>query len=144
MPPDPRIGKFLKKHHVLTVCSTIDDEPWCAHCYYVYLEDENAFVFTSDRETRHGREFLLNNLVAGGVALETRIVGRIQGVQFQGRILELEGESLKRAEKAYLRRFPIATLMETHLWLLELTYLKFTDNTLGFGKKLVWTVNGKR
>jgi len=142
MPPDTRIVKFLKKHHVLTVCTTVDDEPWCAHCYYVYLEDENAFVFTSDRETRHGREFLMNNFVAGSVALETRIVGKIQGVQFQGRIFELEGERLKRAEKAYLRRFPIATLMETHLWMLELTFLKFTDNTLGFGKKLVWTVNG--
>ena len=142
MLPDTRIVKFLKKHHVLTVCTTVDDEPWCAHCYYVYLEDENAFVFTSDRETRHGREFLMNNFVAGSVALETRIVGKIQGVQFQGRIFELEGERLKRAEKAYLRRFPIATLMETHLWMLELTFLKFTDNTLGFGKKLVWTVNG--
>lgn len=142
MSPDLRIVKFLKKHHVLTVCTTVDDEPWCAHCYYAYLEEENAFVFTSDRETRHGREFLMNNFVAGSVPLETRIVGKIQGVQFQGRIFELEGERLKKAEKAYLRRFPVARLMDTHLWILELTYLKFTDNTLGFGKKLVWTVNG--
>jgi hypothetical protein len=144
MSPDPRIVKFIKKHHVLTVCTTIDDEPWCAHCFYVYLEEENAFVFTSDRETRHGREFLLNNLVAGSVALETRIVGKIQGVQFQGRVFEIEGERLKRAKKAYLRRFPVAALMDTHLWILDLTYLKFTDNTLGFGKKLIWTVNGDR
>lgn len=142
MSPDARIVKFLKKHHVLTVCTTVDDEPWCAHCFYVYLEDENAFVFTSDRATRHGKEFLLNNFVAGSVALETRIVGKIQGVQFQGRIYELEGDRLKKTEKAYLKRFPVARLMDTHLWVLELTYLKFTDNVLGFGKKLIWTVNG--
>ncbi|MDZ7633202.1 MAG: pyridoxamine 5'-phosphate oxidase family protein [Bacteroidales bacterium] len=113
MTPDPRIVKFLKKHHVLTVCSTVDDEPWCANCFYVYLEDENAFVFTSDSETRHGREFLLNSSVAGSVVLETGIIGKIQGVQFRGTVTIAEGERLRRAEKAYIKRFPVAALMDT-------------------------------
>jgi uncharacterized protein len=138
MSPDPRIIKFLKKHHVLTVCSTVDDEPWCANCFYVYLEDENAFVFTSGSETRHGREFLLNSSVAGSVVLETRIIGKIQGVQFRGTVTIAEGERLTRAERAYVKRFPVAALMDTHLWFVDLTLLKMTDNLLGFGKKLIW------
>jgi uncharacterized protein YhbP (UPF0306 family) len=29
-------------------------------------------------------------------------------------------------------------LMDTHLWVVKLTYIKMTDNRLGFGKKLIW------
>jgi len=81
----------------------------------------------------------MNSMVAGSVVLETRIIGKIQGVQFQGIVTVAEGERLKMAERAYLKRFPVAALMDTHLWIVDLTLLKMTDNLLGFGKKLIWT-----
>jgi uncharacterized protein YhbP (UPF0306 family) len=34
-------------------------------------------------------------------------------------------------------------LMETHLWLCDLVYIKMTDNRLGFGKKLIWMKDAK-
>ena len=136
---DTRIVKFLKKHHVLTVATTVENEPWCANCFYVYLEEENAFVFTTDSDTRHGKEFLKNPFVAGSVVLETLVVGRIRGVQFQGTISEPEGEMLSKAKWAYLKKFPPAVLMNTHIWLVNLSLIKMTDNRLGFGKKLIWT-----
>jgi len=135
---DRRIVKFFKKHHVLTVATTVNDEPWCAHCFYVYLEDENILVFTTDLDTRHGKEFLKNPNIAGSVVLETMIIGKIRGIQFQGIVTKPEGEMADRAQKAYIKRFPIAMLMDTHLWIVRLTYIKFTDNRLGFGKKLEW------
>ena len=133
-----RIIRFLRRHHVLTIATSANNEPWCANCFYVYLKDENAVVFTTDRETRHGQEFIKNSLVAGSVVLETRITGKIRGIQFQGIVTELEGKMLQKASRAYLRRFPVAALMETRLWMVELTHIKMTDNRLGFGKKLVW------
>jgi hypothetical protein len=136
---DRRVVKFLKKHHVLTVATTVENEPWCANCFYVYLEEENAFVFTTDSDTRHGKEFLKNPFVAGSVVLETLVVGRIRGVQFQGTISEPEGEMLSKAKWAYLKKFPPAVLMNTHLWIVSLSLIKMTDNRLGFGKKLIWT-----
>jgi uncharacterized protein YhbP (UPF0306 family) len=135
---DSRIIKFFRKHHVLTVSTTVNNEPWCASCFYVYLEEENALVFTSDRDTRHGTEFLKNPLVAGTVVLETMIIGRIRGIQFQGIISEPEGDLLERAKRRYLRRFPVAALMDTRLWVVKLTLIKMTDNRLGFGKKILW------
>jgi uncharacterized protein len=135
---DSRIIKFFRKHHVLTVATTVNGEPWCANCFYVYLVDENALVFTSDAETRHGREFVQNNLVAGSVVLETMVIGKIMGIQFQGTISEPEGELLSKARSAYLTRFPVAVLMDTRLWVVKLSYIKMTDNRLGFGKKLIW------
>ncbi len=135
---DSRIIKFFRKHHVLTIATTVENEPWCANCFYVYLEEENAIVFTTDGVTRHGEEFLKNPLVAGSVVLETMVIGRIRGIQFQGIVSEPDGEMLSKAKWAYLKKFPPAALMDTHLWLVKLTLIKMTDNRLGFGKKLIW------
>jgi uncharacterized protein len=135
---DSRIIKFFRKHHVLTIATTAGNEPWCANCFYVYLEEENSLVFTTDGETRHGKEFIENPIVAGSVVLETMVLGKIRGIQFQGTISEPQGEMLSRAKTSYLKRFPIAILMDTRLWVVRLTYIKMTDNRLGFGKKIVW------
>jgi len=136
---DRRIIRFFRKHHVLTISTSVNNEPWCANCFYVYLAGENALVFTTDPDTRHGREFLVNKLVAGSVVLETPVIGKIRGVQFQGIVSEPQGVMAETSRKTYLKRFPVAMLMETHLWIVELTHIKMTDNRLGFGKKLIWT-----
>jgi uncharacterized protein YhbP (UPF0306 family) len=135
---DSRIIKFFRKHHVLTIATTVDNEPWCANCFYVYLEEENALVFTTDIDTRHGKEFIKNPNVAGSVVLETMVIGKIRGIQFQGIVSEPEVELLSKAKWAYLKKFPPAALMDTHLWIVRLTLIKMTDNRLGFGKKLLW------
>jgi uncharacterized protein YhbP (UPF0306 family) len=136
---DSRVIKFFRRHHVLTICTTVENEPWCANCFYVYLEEENALVFTTEGDTRHGKEFVENPLVAGSVVLETMVIGKIRGIQFQGTVSEPEGEMLSKARWAYLKRFPVAVLMDTRLWVVRLLFIKMTDNRLGFGKKLIWT-----
>jgi uncharacterized protein len=136
---DHRIIRFFRRHHVLTIATSVNSEPWCANCFYVYLKDENALIFTTDASTRHGQEFLKNNIVSGSVVLETRIIGKIRGIQFQGIVSEPDGKLLEVASDAYMKRFPVAILMETHLWIVRLTHIKMTDNRLGFGKKLIWT-----
>ena len=138
---DSRIIRFFRKHHVLTIATTVENEPWCANCFYVYLEKENSLIFTSGPDTRHGQEFLMNHLVAGSVVLETMIIGKIRGIQFQGIISEPEGDLHSDSKTAYLKRFPIAVLMDTRLWIVKLTYIKMTDNKLGFGKKLIWSAD---
>ena len=70
--PDSILG-FIAQHHVLTLCTSVDEDIWCSHAFYVFLPEHRCFIFSSD------------------------------------------------------------------LWQLDVTYLKFTDNRLGFGKKLVWT-----
>lgn len=135
---EERIRMFFRKHHVLTIATTVDNEPWCANCFYVYLEEENSLVFTTDNDTRHGQEFLKNSLVAGSVVLETIVIGKIRGIQFQGIVSVPKDKMVRKTKSAYLKRFPITALMDTTLWIVELTYIKMTDNRLGFGKKLVW------
>jgi len=136
--PEERITGFIKKHHVLTLATSVDGQAWCSNCFYAYFEDENALIITSDRETRHVKEFLQNSKVAASIVLETRIIGKIQGIQITGQITEPKGEMLIKCRKRYLHRFPYAALMDTTLWMLNIDFIKMTDNNLGFGKKLIW------
>lgn len=137
--PDQRIIKLIKKHHVLTLATSKDNLPWVASCFYAWLEDENAFVYTTDLKTRHGAEAEVNKQVAANIYLETKVVGKIRGIQIAGATIRPEGDLLEKARKRYLKRFPYARLMETTLWVLNPTEMKMTDNRLGFGKKLIWT-----
>lgn len=135
---DKRIVTFINKHHVLTLATCSENEPWCANCFYVYLEDQNLFVFTSDDSTKHIQNVFTQDLVAGSIVLETTIVGKIRGIQFQGKIWKPEKQLLKKVKTAYLRKFPVAMLMKTNLWVVAPILLKYTDNRLGFGEKLIW------
>lgn len=135
---DKRIIEFISKHHVLTLATTKKNIPYCANCFYVYYEDKNMLVFTTDHTTKHAQDAIEQNIVAGSIVLETNVVGKIQGVQFQGKMFEPQNELLKSVKARYLKRFPVAMLMKTNLWVLEISFLKFTDNRLGFGKKLIW------
>jgi uncharacterized protein YhbP (UPF0306 family) len=135
---DKKIVEFLKKHHVLTLSTCVDGQPWCANCFYAFMEEEAAFVFTSGHETRHVQEVIQNNKVAGAVVLETSIVNKIQGIQFSGRLETPGSKMAEKTKNAYLKRFPFAVLMDTTLWILYADHLKMTDNRLGFGKKLIW------
>ena len=136
--PEKRIVEFINKHHVLTLATSVENNPWCANCFYVYLEDENCFVFTSDDKTKHVQDVNSNSRVAGSVVLETSVVGKIRGIQFRGAMEIPQNELAEKSKKAYLKRFPFTVLMKTSLWVVHLDYIKMTDNRLGFGKKLIW------
>ena len=135
---DKRIIDFIKAHHLLTLATTKDNIPYCANCFYVYDEKKNWLIFSSDKKTKHAQDYIANPNVAGSIALETKEVSKIQGMQLLGTILELKDEELKIAKKQYLKAFPYARLMELHLWAMQLTFIKMTHNRLGFGKKLLW------
>lgn len=136
--PEKRVVDFINEHHVLTLATCVENNPWCANCFYVYLEDENCFVFTTDNTTKHAQDAMENPVVAGSVVLETNTVGKIRGIQFRGVMQIPEKELASKAKLTYLKRFPFAILMKTSLWVVKLSYIKMTDNRLGFGKKLIW------
>lgn len=137
--PEIKIIEFIKKHHVLTVATSIGDCPWCANCFYAYYEEENVLIFTSDMDTRHIKEATENPKVGGSIVLETKIIGKIQGIQFEG-TLKLS-ENIDTHKNCYLKRFPFAILANTPIWFIALDHIKFTDNRLGFGKKIIWKKN---
>ena len=135
---DKRIIDFIQEHHLLTLSTSKDNLPYCCNVFYIYDEKNNSLIFSSDTKTKHAQDFIENPEVAGTIALETKDVEKIQGVQLLGEIKELKGEELKKASKQYLKAYPYARIMNPHLWEMKLIFVKMTHNQLGFGKKLVW------
>jgi uncharacterized protein len=138
---DKRIIRMFKKHHIFTLATFTENEPWCATCFYVFDEETQRLIFTSDKETRHIAEGTARPEVSGAIALETKIIGRIRGIQFSGTLAELVADDYTLALKQYLKRFPYARpfINSTALWEFRLGFLKMTDNRMGFGKKIIWT-----
>lgn len=135
---EKRVLDFIAEHHIFTLATSRDNKPYTSTCFYVYLPEINLFVFTSDKNTRHIQDTEQQQTVAGAIALETSIIGKIRGIQFTGIIKELEGNELSVAQKAYIKKFPIAILAKTTLWGITPDFIKMTDNRLGFGKKIIW------
>ncbi|WP_345985100.1 pyridoxamine 5'-phosphate oxidase family protein [Sulfurimonas sp. HSL-1656] len=128
------IAAFVREHHVLTLATSRDDSPYATPLFYAYDDTRNCFVFASAEETEHTAQMKANPSVAAGIALETDAVGKIQGLQCRGRVVASDAADAR----CYYARFPYARALLPTLWRLEPSWMKLTDNRLGFGKKLVW------
>ena len=135
---DQKIIHFLNEHHLLTLATSQNNKPYCCNLFYVYDQVSNQLIFSTETKTKHAQDFITNTNVAGSIALETKEVSKIQGVQLQGTIQELKGEDLKIAKEQYIKAFSYAANMDLHLWAMPLNFIKMTHNKLGFGKKLIW------
>jgi uncharacterized protein YhbP (UPF0306 family) len=136
--PETRITDFIHKHHIFTLATSANNIPYTCTCFYVYIDELNLFIFTSDHGTRHSNEMLAQPQVAGAIALETTMVGKIQGIQFTGVATELTEKLYDIAYKAYLKKFPVAGFKKLTLWGIAPGFIKMTHNRLGFGTKLIW------
>ena len=135
---DKKIESFINEQKNLTLCTTIDNNPYCANCFYVYSGEDNFLVFKSDRTTKHIANALINDNVAGTIIPDISKIGTIKGIQFTGKFIAPADKLLEKAKSIYYNRFPFALPMTGEIWVIELISVKMTDSTLGFGKKLTW------
>ncbi len=135
---DANIAAFLKDQSVVTIATSVQDTPYCASCYYAYIPGDELLVFKSDSDTKHIEDALKNNIVAGTVLPDKLITAKIKGIQFTGILKSADGPEGEKAKKGYLSKFPVAGLFRGSIWVIELSKVKFTDNTLVFGKKILW------
>ena len=132
---DKKIVKFLEQHHVLSLATiAADGSPYCCACFYAYDKEENAIIFTSDSATLHAQQMAADARVAISIVLETKVVGRIEGIQICG----TAKQGTAKDKLTYIARFPYAAVMPLNIWRVEPHFMKLTDNKLGFGKKLIW------
>lgn len=137
---DKHIAQYILQHKVLTLATSYDNVPYCANCYYAFDATNNILVFLSDSHTRHMKEALVNKNVAGTIAKEVEAVNQIQGVQFTGLLISPGDKGFLEQQfyDCYYQKFPFARELPSKVWGIQLKYVKMTDNTLGFGKKLIW------
>ncbi len=130
-----KILNFISKHHVMSLATSCESELSVCNLFYAYDVKEVSFIVASSDDTTHIQNILKNSRVAGSIVLETKIVGKIQGLQFIGNFLPVDDSRLK---KLYFKTFPYTLAMNPTLWQIKINYFKFTDNRLGFGKKIIW------
>lgn len=128
-----KIESFIRQHHLLSL-ATMGERLWCCSMFYAYDPHSISFIVASEETTEHMRNVLQNPQVAGTIALETKIVGKIQGIQFAAEM----GVCPDTLKGLYFDAFPYARVMTPTLWVIRLDEIKMTDNTLGFGKKISW------
>lgn len=129
-----KFSEFLNEMHLLSYAVLRDGLPYASSAFYAYDEKNIRLIVAGSEKSSHIKAALLHSAVSGTIALDTRIVGRIRGIQFQGEIFRGGEEDIK----IYLKKFPYAKILSPEIFKIEISWMKFTDNTLGFGKKLEW------
>ena len=130
-----KISSFINEHHVMSLATTLDKDISVCSLFYVFDKKQSTFIIISDDSTKHISHIKLNSKVAGNILLETENVGEIKGVQFYGEFMELSNKNLR---DTYTDRFPYALIGDSKFWQIKLNKMKMTDNSMGFGKKLIW------
>lgn len=135
---DKKIEAYILANKVFTLATSINNLPYCAHCFYVYDIENKRLLFLSDNSTQHIKEAIDNNKVAGSIFNGETTIVKIQGIQFTGEFINPTEIEAKHFYELYYQQNPFAKAKPSPIWAIQLNWIKMTDNTLGFGKKLIW------
>jgi uncharacterized protein len=133
------IVEFLASSRVATVCFNNEKNiPYCVPCFYVFDSQHRLLLFKSSHGAYHEDYIRAVSKVAGSVLPGTFGPGNIKGVQFTGTTLPQAEIAGLRLEENYHNEFPSARAMQGYVWAVRPEFIKFTDNTRGFGHKTTW------
>lgn len=132
---DAKITKFLSSQHLCAIAVKNGDSLHSFSAFYAFDEKCVSLIFASKDESLHTKLFKLSSLASAIVALNTMVVAKVEGVQILGEI-EVASESLK---ELYFKKFAYAKAVKSEVYSLKILELKYTNNTLGFGKKITWS-----
>lgn len=135
---EERIENFIKSQTVVTIAVIADKgTPYCASCFYAYDEEHKMIIFKSDTSTNHIHYALDNHAIAGTIMPDALNKAAIKGIQFEGELI-IDEVLKQKASSIYHKKYPFAKVMYGEVWMVNFNSIKFTDNTLMFGKKILW------
>lgn len=139
-PVPDKLNSFLQENKIATVCF-VDQEnnPYCINCFYVFDEEHSLFIFKSSNGTMHQNFTKPTASVSGTILPDTIDILKLKGMQFVGKIIDKEEIVKLHLNSQYLKKYPMSIGIIGYIWAVRLDFLKFTDNTLGFGNKTIWT-----
>jgi len=135
---DQKIVSYINSNQVFIMATAYDNKPYCANCFYVFVEETKTLIFLSDDKTKHIKEAMKNKRVGGSIWNGITEVPELQGIQFIGQFIKPTKEQNITYYAHYYKKFPFAKKMPSPIWGVQLKWIKMTDNTLGFGTKLIW------
>lgn len=133
------IIEFLQHNKVASICF-VDKEnhPYCINCFYFFDDDNGILVFKSSYGTTHDSLVLSHAKVAGTILPDSLDPLKIKGIQFTGLIMDKLLPDTFKLSAHYTKKYPLSLTMPGYIWAVRLEFIKFTNNTLGFGNKTLW------
>jgi uncharacterized protein YhbP (UPF0306 family) len=133
------IIEFIKKQTVASICCLdAEDRPYCFSVFFSFDPAEGLLYFKSSGSSSHAGFLLKNRVIAGTIMPDKLNLPVVRGIQFTGIVLDYSDPLSHAASVAYHKRFPFALAMPGEVSTLQLGFIKMTDNTKGFGKKILW------
>lgn len=134
------ITNFISANKIAAVCCTDGNIPYCFHCFYVFDPDNFLLFFKSSDETWHSKLLAENAAVAGSILPQKLELLALKGIQFTGTVLYNGIPDQIKPETFYHKRLPLGLAKPGHVFCIQLESIKMTDNSLVFGKKLLWNI----
>ncbi len=130
---------FINQNQVATICFVDNqNKPYCINAFYCFAENQATLVFKSSFGTTHDDFVKQGNPTSGTIVQDQNNLAKLKGIQFSGTIVSQEEINKRGLNQLYLKKFPISIAKPGYIWGIELNFIKFTNNTLGFGNKTVW------
>lgn len=127
--------RFINEHHVLSMATSYRDRVSSCSLFYLFLPKEACILFASDERTEHMQDIARHSNVACSIHNETREIAQIRGIQIKAEVSAAGAEE----EQLYLEAYPYAKEVKSkRIWKLEISELKYTDNSQDFAKKEIW------
>ncbi|GIK42320.1 MAG: hypothetical protein BroJett011_61530 [Chloroflexota bacterium] len=141
-----RLKQFLAAHTTLTLATLAEDgRPQAAPLFYAEMDDL-SLIFISERRVRHSQNVARDQRVAAAVYADGQQWQTIRGVQLEGVCTALAGQAARAAQAVYLAKYPFITtdlllarlFQKVTFYKISPTWLRFIDNSRGFGYKEEW------
>lgn len=133
------ISKFINENKIAAICCTDgNNQPYCFHCFYVLDATHNLLFFKSSENTLHGRLLSENPDVAGSILPQKMEMLALKGIQFTGTVLYSDFPDQINPDIYYHKKLPLGLTKRGHVYCIQLQSIKMTDNSVLFGKKLIW------
>jgi len=133
------IKEFISTNQIASVCFVDENHlPYCINCFFAIDAERNLIIFKSSTGTRHHNHTVAKAAIAGTILPEKIEKLKIRGAQFNATILSNEELATFNCSASYYKQYPFALAMPGYIWAAKFDFIKFTDNTLGFGNKTIW------
>ncbi len=141
----PQVAAYLAGHHVMTLATQGPQGPWASAVFYA--GDGASLIFLSAPNTRHCRNLAQDARCAATIQEDYREWSQIKGIQLEGRVIELQGDEEKRAQRLYGENVPVVgavadvppaivnALAKVRWFRLVPEHFHFIDNSKGFGHR---------
>ncbi len=136
-----KVLAYLAAHNVMTLSTFGPDGPWASAVFYA--SDEFTFYFVSSPKSRHAANLAGDPRIGAAIHEDYRDWRAIQGVQFSGRVVHVEGADRDAALECYRRKYPflgvearlLDALGKAHCFRVAADELHWIDNATGFGSR---------